>query len=122
MLTVLDGVDVAHGDGVCATAAATCSLRAAVQEANALVGADIIVLPAGTYPLTLSGPGEDAAATGDLDISEDLTIDGAGAAVTIVDGRAEDRVFDIAQSDSITVNITQPTEPVGSKGNMSAIK
>ena len=91
-----DDVDANPGDGVCGTAAGTCTLRAAIQEANALAGADTINLPAGTYTLTLAGRGEDAAATGDLDITGDLTITGAGAATTIVDGNGLDRVFDIS--------------------------
>ena len=37
-----DLVDAAPGDGVCSTAAATCTLRAAIQEANALASADQI--------------------------------------------------------------------------------
>lgn len=49
--TTLDGADVLPGDGVCETSAGsgTCSLRAAIQEANAFAGADRIDLPAGTY-------------------------------------------------------------------------
>lgn len=47
-----DAVDAALGDGVCATAGGQCTLRAAIQEANALAGADTITLPAGTYILT----------------------------------------------------------------------
>ena len=103
-----DAVDVALGNGVCATASGGCSLRAAVQEANALAGADTIILPAGTYALILGGTGEDSAATGDLDITGDLTITGAGSATTVVDGNlygsAADRVFDIRSG--ATVNIT----------------
>src|ERR1700675_908151 len=60
-----DAVDATPGDGVCATATAACTLRAAIQEANALSGADSITVPAGTYTLALLGAGEDAAATGD---------------------------------------------------------
>src|SRR5438093_12159986 len=78
-----DAVDAVPGDGSCATAASTCTLRAAIQEANANVGPDTIVVPAGTYLLTIAGQGEDAAATGDLDIRDDLTITGAGADSTI---------------------------------------
>ena len=37
-----DGVDVAPGNGVCATATATCTLRAAIMEANATAIADTI--------------------------------------------------------------------------------
>src|SRR5207247_6634498 len=62
-----DAVDAAPGDGKCATAGATCTLRAAIQEANAHAGADTIMVPAGTYLLRIAGQGEDVAATGDLD-------------------------------------------------------
>jgi CSLREA domain-containing protein len=90
-----DAVDVAPGDGSCASASGSCTLRGAIQEANAHPGADTIVLPAGEYDLTIPGQGEDAAATGDLDITDDLTITGAGAAITIVDGKQLDRVFHV---------------------------
>ena len=59
--SVTDAVDANSGDGICATAAATCTLRAAVQEANAHAGPDVVTLPAGTYALSLAGSGEDAA-------------------------------------------------------------
>src|SRR5439155_26325899 len=70
-----------------------CTLRAAVQEANALPGPDTITVPAGAYFLAIPGRLEDAAATGDLDITEALTITGAGRDRTTVDGGALDRVF-----------------------------
>jgi len=94
--TTGDSVDASPGDGTCADGAGACSLRAAVQEANALAGADIIDLPAGTYTLSIAGAGEDSAATGDIDISEAVTIRGAGAATTLVDGNGAvtgDRIF-----------------------------
>lgn len=90
-----DASDALPGDGVCATLTAACSLRAAVQEANELAGADRISLPAGAYALTLPGPAEDAAATGDLDIAGDLAIEGADAASTVIDGRGLDRILDV---------------------------
>ncbi len=37
-----DAADTSPGDGVCATNAAACTLRAAIQETNALAGADVI--------------------------------------------------------------------------------
>src|SRR5438128_12398148 len=64
--STVDAVDAAPGDGACATLLGQCTLRAAVQETNALPGADIITLPAGTYTLSIAGAGEDAAASGDL--------------------------------------------------------
>jgi CSLREA domain-containing protein len=66
-----------------------CSLREAIQAANtdssvdtcaAGDGADTIGLPMGTYLLTIAGVSEDDGATGDLDITSDLTLEGAGAA------------------------------------------
>ena len=56
-----------------------CTLRAAIMEANALAGADEIDVPAGAYLLTLVGGCEDASATGDLDVSGDLVLRGAGS-------------------------------------------
>ena len=68
------------------------------MEANAQVGADHIELPVGTYILSI--PGTDKrllkAEIGDLDITADLTIRGAGADTTIVDGGGLDRVFHIS--------------------------
>jgi CSLREA domain-containing protein len=80
-------------DGACD---ADCSLREAIIAANANPGADIITLPPGNYVLTIAGANEDAGATGDLDITDSVTINGAGAASTIVDaGGIVDRVFHI---------------------------
>jgi CSLREA domain-containing protein/uncharacterized repeat protein (TIGR01451 family) len=95
--STVDAVDAAVGNGVCETAPGNgvCTLRAAIQETNGLPGADEIILPAGTYTLAIPGPDEDAAATGDLDIRDDLTITGAGAAVTIIDGGGLDWVFHV---------------------------
>lgn len=94
--SVADAVDVAPGDGMCSTAAGECTLRAAIQETNALPGPDAINVTAGVYTLTIEGRQEDSAATGDLDITDDLTITGAGQEATIVDGNGIDRVFDVA--------------------------
>ena len=89
-----DKVDVNPSDGLCETdIAGECTLRAAIQEANALAGADTISIPEGTYTLTMEGAGEDLAATGDLDITEDLTITGAGMTTTIIDANGLDRAL-----------------------------
>ena len=92
--TTADTTDVSPGDGFCGTPIGPCSLRAAVQETNALAGADDIILPAGTYLLTLTGPAEDASASGDLDVHDSLTITGAGAASTIIDAGGIARVIE----------------------------
>jgi CSLREA domain-containing protein len=64
-------------DGVCS--AGDCSLREAVLNANACPGSHTINLPAGGYILTLDGDDEDLGETGDLDITDDVTIIGSGA-------------------------------------------
>ena len=66
------------------------SLRSAIQAANASSGPNIsntIDLPAGTYTLSVV-PTE-------LQINGNLTIQGAGAATTIINANSLDRVFDI---------------------------
>lgn len=97
--STLDAVDADVGDGRCATASGACTLRAAVNEANDAAGSDTIVLPAGTYTLTIP-PGPVAATSffGDLDVVHDLKIRGAGADVTIIDANGTDRAFQ-ARSD-----------------------
>lgn len=59
-------------------------------------GVDTIVVPVGTYTLSIAGAGEDANASGDLDITANLTINGAGGATTIIDGAGLVRVFEVA--------------------------
>ncbi len=102
-----DFIDTNPGDGFCAGSLPGCSLRAAIMEANALtLGPDTINLPAGHYVLTLAGAGEDLGLTGDLDILEgELTIEGDGAEVTIIDAGGIDRVIDVRPtSASVTLN------------------
>src|SRR5262245_6952478 len=89
----LDEVDAVPGDGACQTLSGVCTLRAGVQEANALAGADTIEVPAGTYVLTIpEGPTQDGS-SGDLNVHEALTVAGAGAASTIIDGNSATGVF-----------------------------
>ncbi len=106
--------DVLPGDGVCGTGNGGCTLRAAIQEANALPGHDTILLPGGTYSLILPGSGEDASATGDLDITDDLTLGGAAAySTTVVGVGLADRVFHIVTS-TVRVHLSNLTIRGGS--------
>lgn len=91
-----DATDALPGDGICETAAGNgvCTLRAAIQESNALGGPDTVSLPAGTYAIMLS-PASLSGSTGSLLLADDLTIIGVNAATTIVDGGGIDRVFTI---------------------------
>ncbi len=94
-----DGPDVNHGDGVCdadPTAATTCTLRAAIEEANASTGADAInfaipddpsvagfevkkiapdtALPAITSPLTIDGYTQSGASPNTLPLATDAVL------------------------------------------------
>ena len=101
--SVADAQDATAGDGICATAGGVCTLRAAIQETNALAGADSINLPAGAYPITLPN-GDDKAERGDFDVVDALTITGAGQFATIVDGNLIDRVFDVHKDASLQMS------------------
>lgn len=80
-------------DGICMATNGECTLRAAVTEANAARGSEI-VLGSGVFALTIPpntrGGGE---ADGDLDVSLSVTIRGAGAGRTRIVGAMGDRIF-----------------------------
>ncbi len=105
--STLDAVDTIPGNGICATAGAACTLRAAIQEANAQggLGRYVITLPAALYTLTIAGRGEFNGATGDLNIQrgKTITIDGASAATTTIDANGVDRAFQ-SFGGSLTLN------------------
>lgn len=105
--TTVDTQDASAGNGVCADGAGACSLRAAITEANALAGADVITLPAGTYTETLVAANDNVNGGGDFDITSDITINGAGAGSTFVEanvapGVATERVFHIRGATAAT--------------------
>jgi CSLREA domain-containing protein len=91
--STVDEPDADPGDGACATLAGDCTLRAAVQEANAKTIANVLV-PRGDYVLTRHGLDDDAS-HGDLDIRFRGQLYGAGQSRTVVDGDGADRVFDV---------------------------
>jgi len=111
--------------------AGNCSLREAIIAANSnadghgcigsgAYGADTITLPSGTYTLTITGRGDNNALMGDLDILDDLTIQGDGADTTIIDGGegtvvTPDRIFQIPTA--AKVSISDITIKNGNPGN-----
>jgi CSLREA domain-containing protein len=108
--STVDAVDAAPGDGACADATGACTLRAAVQETNALPGPDTITLAFETYQLTIAGADEDLSATGDLDIRDDATIvggvvvNGTTEPATTIDAGRLDRVADIIGPTSVEMS------------------
>ncbi len=94
--TFLDTRDARPGDLSSADEDGNSSLRAAIMEANSLDGDDTILLIPGTFRLTIAGGDEDAAASGDLDVTSDsVTIIGAGPTQTFIDAASLDRVFHV---------------------------
>lgn len=91
-------------DGSCD---ADCSLREAVIAANTTPGSDTIILPAGTFSLAIAGTLENEAALGDLDLTDTVTISGAGRSSTLIDGGSLDRVFHVRGA--IAVNMDNLT-------------
>jgi CSLREA domain-containing protein len=111
-------------DGACD---ADCSLREAVIAANQSPGADVIVLPSGDYALTLANPVGDpqgnndaTAQTGDLDLTDDVAIQGAGSGTTSIDAHGLDRVFETLSS-GLSVQISGVTLSGGSQSYGGAI-
>ena len=99
------------GEHVCVSTADTCTLRAAVQEAGIDGGTNTIIVPRGDYRLTIppspeagfAGPND--ASSGELAVPDGtLTIVGAGARQTIVDGNHLDRVFSIGIPATVSIS------------------
>ncbi len=120
-----DVVDDDTGDAACDTGNTVgsdpeCTLRAAIQQANASPGADLIIVPAGTYTITITG-NDNAAAMGDFDITDDVSLVGAGAATTFIDGGGVERVFHMDPSDAgIHVTLSGVTVQGGSSTGSGA--
>ncbi|MEZ5135596.1 MAG: carboxypeptidase regulatory-like domain-containing protein [Acidimicrobiales bacterium] len=109
--TAADGADAAI-DGVCeATPGAGDCVRAAVDEANAHPAHDTVQIAAGVNPvLGLPGAEEDDNATGDIDITTAITIEGGGATI---DAAGLDRAIDTYVTDAVLRDL----EVVGGVGD-----
>jgi hypothetical protein len=97
------------------------SLRGAIIAANRRGGNNTILLAKGTYRLTIPGADEDAARTGDLDVTAGrLAIVGVSAAKVIIDaGGLGDRVFHVLPGAELTLDdltIRGGTAPGGESG------
>jgi len=126
----IDAVDASLSDPACSRVvyagatppARTCTLRAAIMQANATPGPDTIILPAGTYTLSLRrisaantfGLTETDATSGDLDITDSLTIiagDPSDPDDTIIKFRNtnrladRDRIFQVTPTTSEVIDV-----------------
>ncbi len=102
--------DADVNDGICdadlVAAGQQITLRAAVMHANFVMGADVIQIPKGKFKLKLKSVGADVdASTGDLDVFDDLVIQGAGPKKTILLAKKlGDRAF---HADNCILSITE---------------
>lgn len=118
-----DPVPVSPIANACNGAANDCSLREAILKANdpANPGTDTIIVPAGTYTLTLPRvAGDFTGQHGTLEVTDSLNIMGAGQATTIIQGGvlanlsdSVDKVFsfnqDITTISNATVSVSNLT-------------
>lgn len=102
--TTTDSPDAKPGDGQCVSKAGGCTLRAAIEEANATTLADTINVPPGTYALTVASTGgPDFAQSGVLFLNGEVQILGGDAASTVVDGGGKVRVFETEKDSTISL-------------------
>jgi hypothetical protein len=94
------------------------SLRSAVMAADASSGSNTIVLPAGTFKLTIPPAGSDGSANGDLEIASNVSIEGSTTGRTIINGNKLDRVIHI---ESGTVAISNAVIENGRAGTGGGI-
>jgi uncharacterized repeat protein (TIGR01451 family) len=87
------------------------SLRSAIQTANHLGGSNAINLPSGTYDLTL----------GQLNIRNNLTLNGMGASNTTINAQFASRIFQVSSGFTVAIsNVTMEDGGVlGATGNLA---
>ncbi len=96
----VDGQDNNPGDGVCYSAVqGLCTLRAAVEESNAFPGVDLILIPGGEFDLET--------ALGQLNLTDSVDIEGAGAWDTLLQAGSSIRFFEVEAG--VTASITDMT-------------
>jgi len=98
--------------GVCHTAANTCTLRAAIMQANRPTGERTIIdIPPGIYKLTIPAVGTGGEQNGDLDLTTPVSgspltiIRGDSADTTIIDADQRDRVFHVHPGRDVDISL-----------------
>ena len=90
--TLREAIEAANdGDGA-GTNAAGCTIT---ESGSGTPVSYVLNLPSYTYTIETGGSHEEYNADGDLDIKNNVTINGAGVGNTILDGNGAERIFDI---------------------------
>jgi CSLREA domain-containing protein len=116
-----DASDASPGNGVCETAPGNgiCTLRAAIQEANALSGNDTIITPSDTYTLTMADSGD----IGLPVIFTVMTINGNGSTIVRDSAAPAFRIFLVSSTGNLTLNdvaVKGGLTPTGGGGGISS--
>jgi len=109
--------DINPGDGVCETNITNgiCTFRAALDETNALNGADIINLPADTFTIQTSASYSNN--SGSFFIADEVDIIGQSASTTIIDANNLDRAMVVLTPGIVNIsNVTLKNGNVGASG------
>lgn len=109
-----DLVDDNLADGICHTAQSTCSLRAAIMQANHTADESKIVLASGVFGPSIPAAGDDGEDTGDFNVTASdsvapLTIVGLGIGSTAANAGTGSRVLHVESGRSVRIvgmNIT----------------
>jgi predicted outer membrane repeat protein len=119
-----DSIDAAPGNGACLDANGKCTLRAAIQEANAIAGVDTINFNFADSVNTIQL--DPNLSSGELAITEGITINGPGARLLTITGNVSVTtadIFNIAASATTTTKISGVTiEKSGRNGISNAGK
>jgi CSLREA domain-containing protein len=106
-----DGSDTAAGNGVCATSGAVCTLRAAIQEANANVCA------VGSIAINFSVTGSITLGSALPTITHEVVINGPGVASLTIDGNNATNIFVVQMSPGKSSTISNLTIANGQVSN-----
>ena len=124
VVATFDAHDDVPGDGICkspdlflippfgsGTIPGTCTLRAAVEEANAHAGPDTVALAAETYTLSI----------GSLGVISALTIVGEGLRLTVIDALQASRAFVVDATGNLEIANLMVTGGLAAGGAGGAI-
>jgi len=106
--TTDDTIEAAR-DGSGLDGSGNISLRSAIMAVNDLGGENTVIVPAGTYQLTIAPGNSDGDDSGDLTVGNgveqiNLSIEGAGSDSTIIDANYLDRGFDIGFFTTVSIS------------------
>ncbi len=105
-----DTFDANTIDNLCLDSQGNCTLRAAIQQSNTMVGNDTITFSLAT-PATIN------LTMGELYITSNITINGLGARNLVIDGTGTSRIFSIYGSSGTVANIDGLTVANGNSGS-----